>query len=251
MQNGWSRKIYLELTAPSMEDNRPDRERILDALARTEGLKGMRIRMSAGVMREIYPLCQEAEWKITATLGFDGDGFTVIRLEAGNTEGEHYGLCADLGSTTIAMQLVDMTDGSVKAETSVFNPQIAFGEDILTLDFLYQRSSGAVGATAFGHNIWFYRTFRASQPDGRDSGRTLCRSDYCRKYCNDSFSAGPGRLCCLSGSLCSSHSESGGICWKRAWNRHRRFCVLLSRSGQLSGRRYSKRSNFCGNSRGG
>lgn len=135
MQNGWSRKIYLELTAPSMEDNRPDRERILDALARTEGLKGMRIRMSAGVMREIYPLCQEAEWKITATLGFDGDGFTVIRLEAGNTEGEHYGLCADLGSTTIAMQLVDMTDGSVKAETSVFNPQIAFGEDILTRIF--------------------------------------------------------------------------------------------------------------------
>lgn len=135
MQNGWSRKIYLELPEPSQEDNRPDSRRILEALERTEGLENRRIRFSVQTLRSLYPLCQEAAWKITATLGFDGDGFTVTRLEAGNTEGEHYGLCADLGSTTIAMQLVDMRDGSVKAETSVFNPQIAFGEDILTRIF--------------------------------------------------------------------------------------------------------------------
>lgn len=135
MQYGWSRKIYLELDAPSEADNRPDSQRILDALRQREEFRGMRLRFSRTALRQLYPLCPQAGWNLTVTAGFDGDGFTVTRLEPGNTEAAHYGLCADLGSTTIVMQLIDMSDGSVKAEASVFNPQTAFGEDILTRIF--------------------------------------------------------------------------------------------------------------------
>ncbi len=134
-QKGWSRKYYLELEPPTEEDNRPDGQRILEALETREELKGYRLRMRPAALREAYPLCRESGWKITAVLGYDGDGFTVTRLEAGDTRKEHYALCADLGSTTMVMRLLCMNDGSVKAETSVFNPQAARGEDILTRIF--------------------------------------------------------------------------------------------------------------------
>ena len=48
---------------------------------------------------------------------------------------QHYGLCADLGSTTIVMELVDLNTGDPLASESVFNPQIAYGDDILTRIF--------------------------------------------------------------------------------------------------------------------
>lgn len=134
-QRGWSRKYYLELEPPTEEDSRPDRRRILEALEQQPELAGFQLRMGLAALRSAGQLCREADWKITVTLGYDGSGFTVTRLEGGDTSAEHYGLCADLGSTTIAMRLVDMQTGRVKAEASVFNPQISRGGDILTRIF--------------------------------------------------------------------------------------------------------------------
>ncbi len=134
MNSGWSIKQYLCLPAPSQEDARPDTERILEKLDGL-GMDTGHIRFSPRVLRGLYPLCREADWKLTATLGFDGAGWEITRLEAGDTSGCHYGLCVDLGSTTIAMELVDMETGKTAAGVSGFNPQIAFGTDILTRIF--------------------------------------------------------------------------------------------------------------------
>ena len=132
--DGWSKKIYLELSAPTQEDNRSDSERILDAIKEKEGNRE-EICFRPSALRTLYPLCEQSGWKVTATMGFDGARWEILKVEAGDTAREHYGLCVDLGSTTIAMELVDMETGTVAAQESVFNPQIAFGEDILSRIF--------------------------------------------------------------------------------------------------------------------
>lgn len=128
---GLSRKIYLELPQPDEEDNVSGQQRILRALAQL----GIRARISLRVLRALYPLCDRAQWKVTVTLAYDGAGWTAVLLEPGDSSGQHYGLAADLGSTTVVMQLVDCNTGEVVAQESSYNGQIAFGEDILTRIF--------------------------------------------------------------------------------------------------------------------
>lgn len=129
--DGWSRKIYLELELPSMEDPAPDQERILRVLREKFG----RISCSLPVLKKFYPLCSQSGWRITVLLVWTGKDWELADIEPGDTTGEHYGFCADLGSTTLAGELVDMNTGKVLWQKSVFNHQIAYGEDILTRIF--------------------------------------------------------------------------------------------------------------------
>lgn len=128
---GISRKIYIEPEGPTEDDSRSGQIRILDAL-KAEGLEA---RMNLQVMRKIYPLCDEAGWKVTVSLAWDGAGWTAVDIEAGDTTKQHYGLAVDLGSTTVVTRLIDCSSGACVCEVSNYNRQIAFGTDILTRIF--------------------------------------------------------------------------------------------------------------------
>ena len=93
------------------------------------------IRIRPAVLNDCLAICEQSDWQVTASLGFDGRVWELLALEPGDTAAQHYGLCADLGSTTIIMELVDLNTGETLASESVFNPQIAYGDDILTRIF--------------------------------------------------------------------------------------------------------------------
>lgn len=131
MTDGLSKKIYMELNPPVKEDSVSSQERILRELRAEFG----QVRMPCRILRTLYPLCDRADWKLTATIAYDGQVWEVIRLEEGDTTGQHYGICADLGSTTVIVQLVDCNTGKILAQESVYNEQIAFGTDILNRIF--------------------------------------------------------------------------------------------------------------------
>ncbi|MCD8397571.1 MAG: ASKHA domain-containing protein [Lachnospiraceae bacterium] len=132
MNCGISQRIYLELVPPAEEDNRSSWQRICDSLQK----KGCGdVKASAFVLRKLYPLCEEAGWKLTISLCYDGRDWEAVDLEAGDTSDAHYGLAVDLGSTTVAMQLLNCNTGEVLVQESAYNQQIAFGEDILTRIF--------------------------------------------------------------------------------------------------------------------
>ncbi len=153
IMEGWSRKIYLKLRKPVEEDHCSLQERLLNALKDSGPFKQEKdagIRIPPSVLQEAGEICVQADWKVTACLGFDGWNWELLGLEPGNTEKEHYGLCADLGSTTIIMDLVDLSTGELVAEESIFNPQIAWGEDILTRIF-YTKDQP--------ENLWRKRAF--------------------------------------------------------------------------------------------
>lgn len=129
--DGISKKIYLELDGPTEEDSRSAQVRILEGLSK----KKIKAKMSLSVMQKLYPLTEEAGWKVTVSLAWDGEGWIVVDLEKGDATEVHYGLAADLGSTTVVLRLVDCNTGVCVCETSRYNHQIAFGMDILTRIF--------------------------------------------------------------------------------------------------------------------
>ena len=126
-----SEKIYLQLPAPTEEDFRSSAQRIKDGLRETYG----EVRLPAAVLRKLYPLCQKADWKITVTLSWDGYGWVLVNVEAGDTTGRNYGLAVDLGSTTVVMEAVDLHTGKVKASRTAVNRQVAYGNEILSRIF--------------------------------------------------------------------------------------------------------------------
>lgn len=129
--DSWSRKKYLVLDPPTEEDNCPDQERILRSLRPEFG----QIALELPVLRKMSALCQEADWKITASLSWDGQTWHLVNLEKGDTTKHHYGICVDLGSTTLALEIIHMDTGEVLYQTSGLNRQTAYGEDILTRIF--------------------------------------------------------------------------------------------------------------------
>lgn len=128
---GISKKLYLNLEAPTEEDSRSGQMRILDAL----NGRGIQASMSLAVMRQLYPLAEVAGWSVTVSLAWDGCGWQAVDLEAGDTSEAHYGLAADLGSTTVVMRLINCNTGECICEASRYNHQISYGMDILTRIF--------------------------------------------------------------------------------------------------------------------
>lgn len=126
-----SKKIYLVLDAPAEADPRPDRQRVMEALPKELG----RVTMALSVLRRLYAICRQGQWRVTATLSRNAQGWDLVELEPGDTTTAHYGVAADLGSTTLCLRLLDLNTGKILGQESVYNHQIAFGEDILNRVF--------------------------------------------------------------------------------------------------------------------
>ena len=122
-------KIYLQLNPPTEDLPLGDRERILLAL---ETLGYSPVAVPLTVLQQVYPLCRNCGFDITVTLVWQGQGWQMAAVEAGDTRHWNYGLAVDYGSTTIVMQLVDLNSGSIIGQAKAFNGQSVYGSDILT-----------------------------------------------------------------------------------------------------------------------
>ena len=131
--NGLSQKRYLELPLPTEDDPRSDQQRILDSLA-AAGVEE-RVHMPVHILRQLYPLLDNAKWKITVSLAWNGENWEMVEIEEGDTTVQHYGLAVDLGSTTVVARLLDCNSGEILKEVSCFNKQIQWGTDILSRIF--------------------------------------------------------------------------------------------------------------------
>ena len=131
--NGLSQKRYLELPLPTEDDPRSDQQRILDSLA-AAGVEE-RVHIPVHILRQLYPLLDNAKWKITVSHAWNGENWEMVEIEEGDTTAQHYGLAVDLGSTTVVARLLDCNSGEILEEVSCFNKQIQWGTDILSRIF--------------------------------------------------------------------------------------------------------------------
>ena len=119
-----SEKRYLELPAPAGGDFLAARERLLAALP--DGC-----RLTLGCLQQLYPVLSAADYRVTVTLCPGPGGTDAVRVEPGDTTAEHYGLCLDIGSTIMQMELVDLVRGRTLSQAACTNSQTQFGANIL------------------------------------------------------------------------------------------------------------------------
>jgi uncharacterized 2Fe-2S/4Fe-4S cluster protein (DUF4445 family) len=127
-----TRLLYVEVAEPDMHEPTGDFERL--ALALRDQWQVEDVTADLAVLRRLQPVLRKGEWKVTVALhkGNHDDKPRILDLFPGFYEGAIHGLAIDLGSTTIAAHLCDLKDGAVLASSGLMNPQIRFGEDLMS-----------------------------------------------------------------------------------------------------------------------
>lgn len=121
--------IRLELPLPHLDDNTGDMDRLLRALKQA-GFDP--IWFAPRRLLHFTRRIRGAGFRVFATLGYSMDHWELIDLGSESEAHETVGIAVDLGTTRLAFYLIDLQSHRILEETSVANPQIPHGEDILS-----------------------------------------------------------------------------------------------------------------------
>ena len=124
------KKVYLELPAPSLNDNTADVDRLIKKIRKNERFSSAEL--SCYDFDSISATLRNSDFKVTPLLVEDKHGCRVIGVEPGDSSRRNFGVGVDIGSTRLAFYLLDLSSGKLLQKKSVDNPQIPHGEDILT-----------------------------------------------------------------------------------------------------------------------
>ena len=138
---------YVEVQEPDMHEPSGDLERLQKALKAQWDLDvaGSDLR----TLQLLQPALRKGGWKVTCAVhqGVSGPAH-IMQVWPGYFEGSIYGLAIDLGSTTIAAHLCDLQTGEVVASSGIMNPQIRFGEDLMSrVSYVMMNPGGEVELT--------------------------------------------------------------------------------------------------------
>ena len=117
---------YLEVREPNMANPSGDLERVLDALRDQWGIDGLECDLR--VLQGLQKALRQGKWKITVAVHRG----QVLTTAWPGFHDRAYGVAVDVGSTTIAVHLCDLSSGKVLASAGRMNPQIRFGEDLMS-----------------------------------------------------------------------------------------------------------------------
>ncbi|MHA1237793.1 MAG: ASKHA domain-containing protein [Candidatus Odinarchaeia archaeon] len=120
------KKLFLALSPPSFEESAAYDIRVLNAIKKRISVPNLRFTYET--LKVLPSILKAQDWKVTVVIVED----KIIGLEGGNTENKTYGIAVDIGSTKIAVFLVNLKNGELVASASEINPQTKFGEDIIS-----------------------------------------------------------------------------------------------------------------------
>jgi len=141
-------KVHVIVSEPTMSDILPDAERLIQALQQDGKLSA---RVNSDLLPGLPRLLRECKWDVTAVLPTPGQ---VCALERGDTTSQLYGYAVDIGTSKLVGVLVNLSTGDTLSTLFVENPQLVYGEDIMsrmsyamkTHDNLIQLKSSVLGA---------------------------------------------------------------------------------------------------------
>ena len=120
-------KVHIVLARPTLLDVRPDFERILDSLKDEYGLDKLEIEYE--VLKNLPDMLRHANWDITVTLWNE---HKIVAVEKGDTSDRILGLAIDIGTSKIVGCVVDLTTSRTIGVGSVENPQVIYGDDVVS-----------------------------------------------------------------------------------------------------------------------
>lgn len=122
------KKVYVRLEEPSLGRVEADDSKLLAKLFEVGEASGD-ARLSYNAARKLADALRDGDWRVTVTLWNNAE---VINVEPGDTRSKVYGYAVDIGTTKIAGFLVDLISGALIHAGGVLNPQIPYGEDVMS-----------------------------------------------------------------------------------------------------------------------
>jgi uncharacterized 2Fe-2S/4Fe-4S cluster protein (DUF4445 family) len=122
---------YVEVDEPDMHKPLGDLDRLKVMLEKDWGWKDLLI--APHLIPEVQKILRKGNWGVTAAIHRDMDSSRpfIVGLWP-DLKNEAYGIACDIGSTTIAMHLVSLLSGRIVGSAGTSNPQIRFGEDLMS-----------------------------------------------------------------------------------------------------------------------
>ncbi len=140
------KSYYVELTPPTLKDPLGDLERLQQKLDNDYGLKDLSIDFFT--LQKISANLRQENWKATALISLNKE---VINLFPGKKE-NFYGAALDLGTTSLAIYLGHLKNGQILAADSRLNPQVIFGEDVMSR-IQYALEKGEAGSKVLAKKV--------------------------------------------------------------------------------------------------
>ena len=121
------KKYTLTFTPPTLHDmSTGDYERVVRAMEEFYGIKDLKFDFHA--LLQLQDALRDGEWTITVTVWQNTE---IIKVEPGHVD-VCYGLAVDIGTTTCVGYLCDLSTGKVINTESIMNPQVPYGEDVMS-----------------------------------------------------------------------------------------------------------------------
>jgi uncharacterized 2Fe-2S/4Fe-4S cluster protein (DUF4445 family) len=131
------RKYLVTMNPPTLERPIADWERLAKGLETSMGLvrrgeenlpRWSDFTVDYQCLRTLASTLREAKWNVTVSVWQDKE---IVQVQSGYHE-ESYGAAVDIGSTTVALYLCNLRTGEMLAAESEMNPQIVYGEDVMS-----------------------------------------------------------------------------------------------------------------------
>ena len=134
---------YVEVQEPDMHKPTGDLERLLAALREQWGLDELD-ECDTRTIQALQKALRDGDWKVTVAVHRRK---RITAIWPGFND-RAYGLAVDVGSTTIAAHLCNLSTGEILASSGVMNPQIRFGEDLMSrVSYVMMNPGGEVEMT--------------------------------------------------------------------------------------------------------
>jgi len=138
------RKYALRLSPPELTDLRNDARRVLDAVAAQQNpvhtsAEPTEMRFDYGALPDLADTLRRNQYQVTAVC----HDSRIIAVEGGDTGGRLFGVAVDIGTTTVVASLMDLKNGITLFTTGQTNPQVAFGDDVVSrIEFAGRQEDG-------------------------------------------------------------------------------------------------------------
>jgi len=146
-------KFSVTIDPPTLTDNVSDLGRLLRALKKQHSLENISIDFL--LLEKLPHILRKSDWNVTVTivqtrlesqLGEHqlrgGRRPKMISVEPGETADKHFSIVFDVGTTSLWGQLIDLNSRKVLGEASEYNPQISYGDDVITRIVFSQKPDG-------------------------------------------------------------------------------------------------------------
>jgi uncharacterized 2Fe-2S/4Fe-4S cluster protein (DUF4445 family) len=123
-------KWLFQVPPAQPEDGLSDFDRLTRAIRREWG--NQEVMCPLRILRVVADALRAEDGLVTVTLVFDGGRLHMVRVEPGNRTTRHFAVAVDVGTTTVAVQLINLTVARVMATRTAYNDQIRCGLDVIS-----------------------------------------------------------------------------------------------------------------------